>query len=124
MIIKDTKNCNYFRALDKTLICELLHPDREDQDLKMQFSIAHTILKSGESSMSHKLKKSVEVYYILEGKGLMHIDDESAEIQSGQAIYIPPNAKQWIENIGDSDLKFLCMVYPPWREEDEELCEK
>jgi len=90
----------------------------------MQFSIAHTILKSGESSMSHKLKKSVEVYYILEGKGLMHIDDESAEIQSGQAIYIPPNAKQWIENIGDSDLKFLCMVYPPWREEDEELCEK
>ncbi len=33
--------------------------------------------------------------------------------------YIPPDSVQWIENIGDSDLKFLCMVYPPWSEKDE-----
>jgi len=123
MIIKDLKNCNYFRALDKTLICELLHPDREVQDLDMGFSIAHAILKPKKSSLPHKLKNSVEIYYILEGKGLMHIDGESAEVHQGHAIYIPPNSKQWIENIGDSDLKFLCIVQPPWRQEDEELCE-
>lgn len=105
MLIKDIKNCKYYKVLDDTILCELLHPDREDQDLGMEFSIAHAILKQGESSMPHKMKTSVEVYYILEGKGLMHIDHESAEVQPGQAIYIPSNAKQWIENIGDFDLK-------------------
>ncbi len=124
MLIKDIKNCDYFKAIDETILCELLHPDREDQDLEMVFSIAHAILNPGESSLPHKMKTSVEVYYILEGKGVMHIDHESAEVQPDQVIYIPPNAKQWIENSGDSDLKFLCIVYPPWQEEDEELREK
>jgi mannose-6-phosphate isomerase-like protein (cupin superfamily) len=37
----------------------------------------------------------------------------------GQAIYIPPNAKQYIRNTGSSDLKFICIVDPAWRKEDE-----
>jgi len=28
---------------------------------------------------------------------------------------------QYIENTGDSDLKFLCIVDPAWREENEEV---
>jgi len=121
MIIRDIKDCNYFEAQDKTVLCELLHPDREDEDLKINYSIVHAILKSGESSLTHKLKTSVEVYYILEGKGIMHIDDEKKEVQPGQAIYIPANSKQYIENIGNDELKFLAIVNPKWRAEDEEL---
>lgn len=121
MLIKTPHNCKHFRALDETLICELLHPEREEKDLKIDFSIAHAILRPGESSLSHWMKSSVEIYYILEGKGLMHIENESAEVGLNQAIYIPPNSKQWLENTGDSDLKFLCLVYPPWKGEDEEL---
>ena len=124
MLIKDIKNCDYFKAIDETILCELLHPDREDQDLKISFSVAHAILKPGKSSLPHKLKTSAEVYYIIEGKGLMHIEDESTDFHTGQAIYIPPNSKQYIKNTGNSDIKFLCIVYPPWQDEDEELCEK
>lgn len=124
MIIRDIKNCNYFQALDKTSICELLHPDREDEDIKIDFSIAHAILNVGESSIAHKLKNSVEIYYILEGKGTMHIDDDSEDVQPGQLIYIPANSKQYIENTGNDGLKFLCIVSPMWREEDEELVKK
>ncbi len=121
MLIKDIKNCNYFKALDKTILCELLHPDQENGDLKVNYSIAHAVLKAGASSLIHRLKTSIEVYYILEGKGLMHIDDESEEVQPGQVIYIPANSKQYIQNIGDSELKFLAIVYPTWHEDDEEL---
>lgn len=121
MLIRDIKNCNYFKALDKTILCELLHPDREREDLKIDYSIAHAVLKAGEASLVHKLKTSVEVYYILEGKGIMHIDDETEEVQPGQVIYIPQNSKQHIENTGNEELKFLAIVYPTWRAEDEEL---
>ncbi|MCE5213789.1 MAG: cupin domain-containing protein [Methanobacterium sp.] len=121
MLIKTPQNCEYFRVLDKTLICELLHPQREIKDLEMNFSIAHAILKPGESSLSHKMKASVEIYYILEGKGLMHIENEKKEVKPNQIVYIPPNSAQWIKNLGDTDLKFLCLVNPPWKAEDEEL---
>jgi mannose-6-phosphate isomerase-like protein (cupin superfamily) len=121
MLIKDIKNCNYIKALDKTILCELLHPDRENEDLKIDYSIAHAVLKAGESSLVHRLKTSIEVYYILEGKGLMHIDDEAEEVQSGQVIYIPANSKQYIQNTGNEELKFLAIVYPTWHEKDEEL---
>lgn len=124
MIIKTPDNCKHFTALDETLICELLHPQREKTDLKMNFSIAHAILKPGTSSLPHRMKSSVEIYFILDGKGVMHIENESKEVVLNQAVHIPPNAVKWIENTGDSDLKFLCMVNPPWRSEDEELVKK
>lgn len=121
MIIKDIRSCEYSRVMDETFLCELLHPDKEDKKLNINLSIAHAILGMEESSLPHKLKTSVEIYYILEGKGIMHIDNEAEEVQQGQIIYIPANSTQYIENIGNEELKFLCIVNPMWKEEDEEL---
>jgi len=120
MLLRDIKKSKYFKVMDETTLCELLHPAKEEVDLGC--SIAHAILEPGKSSLPHKLGKSVEIYYILEGNGHIHINDEEEIVQSGQAIYIPPNAHQWIENIGNDDLKFLCIVTPPWTKYDEELC--
>jgi mannose-6-phosphate isomerase-like protein (cupin superfamily) len=74
-------------------------------------------------TVSHKLKSS-EVYYIIAGNGTMHIDDKAFEVGPECTIYIPPNSKQYIENIGNSDLVFLCIVDPPWRMEDEEVFDR
>ena len=87
----------------------------------MGYSLAHAVLGPGVASAPHRLKSSSEVYFILEGRGIVHIDGESAEVAAGQAVYIPPRSVQHIENIGDGSLIFLCLVSPPWREEDEEL---
>jgi len=54
---------------------------------------------------------------------MMHIGQESQEVGAGCVVYIPPEAVQFIENIGKKDLKFLCIVEPAWREEDEEILE-
>ncbi|BAW31503.1 MAG TPA: cupin domain-containing protein [Methanothermobacter sp.] len=87
MIVKSVKDCRYNRVLDATLLCELLHPHKED--LGIEFSLAHAILKSGESSLPHYLKESVEVYYILEGDARMHIEKETKKVAAGDAIFIP-----------------------------------
>jgi mannose-6-phosphate isomerase-like protein (cupin superfamily) len=121
MLIKDIQNCEYFKALDNAILCELLHPAKEDEALEIRCSIAHAIVKPGATTLPHKLKISAEVYYTLEGEGRMYIDDESADVHPGQAIYIPPNSKQYIQNTGNTDLKILCIVYPMWRMEDEEV---
>jgi mannose-6-phosphate isomerase-like protein (cupin superfamily) len=51
----------------------------------------------------------------------MRVGDERAEVEPGQAVYIPPGQVQSIENIGQDDLAFLCIVDPAWRAEDEDL---
>jgi mannose-6-phosphate isomerase-like protein (cupin superfamily) len=75
---------------------------------------------AGQKTRPHKLKSS-EIYYIISGQGLMHIDHESFEVSPDCTVYIPPDTVQYIENTGDYDLKFLCIVDPAWRQEDEEV---
>lgn len=118
MLIKKLQDCEEFIAGDNTILREMLHPDKAD--LQLRYSLAHAIVKVGETSQPHKLKTS-EVYYILEGQGIMYINDESAEVSVDDTIYIPPNAKQYIKNTGTTDLKFLAIVDPAWKVEDEEI---
>ena len=118
MFIKDLQKCEEFIAGDNTILRELLHPDKAD--IKLRYSLAHALVKPGETSKRHRIKSS-EVYYIMEGEGMMSIDNESTKVLTGQAIYIPPNSLQCIRNIGRGNLKFLCIVDPAWQPEDEEV---
>ena len=120
MFIRNLKDCKAFMSADEAVLRELLHPDKAD--LKIGYSLAHAVVRPGKTTLSHRLKTS-EVYYIMEGKGIMYIDEECAEVGPGMAIYIPPGAKQNIHNPGDRDLIFICMVDPAWKEEDEEVLE-
>ena len=118
MFVVDLTDCPEFEAGDHTLLRELLHPAKAD--LLLRYSLAHAIVRRGQSSLPHRLKTS-EVYFILEGRGTMHIDNETRAVGPQQTVYIPPGGLQYIENTGESDLTFLCIVDPAWRAEDEEV---
>jgi mannose-6-phosphate isomerase-like protein (cupin superfamily) len=118
MFIRELKDCEEFIAGDNCALREILHPDKES--LALRYSMAHAIVKPGDTTWRHRLKTS-EVYFILEGDGVMHIENETAPVRSGSTVYIPPMATQCIQNSGNTDLKFICIVDPAWREEDEEV---
>jgi len=118
MLVKRLKDCREFLAADRTMLREVLHQKNDRVDLR--FSLAYGTLGVGHASMPHRLR-TTEVYYILKGRGVMHINQESQEVREGYAVYIPPNAIQHIDSIGDEALEFLCIVDPAWRLEDEEI---
>ena len=118
MLVIGLRSCEEFVAGDGSLLRQLLHPGK--LDVACRYSLAHATVKPGHATTPHRLKTS-EVYYILEGEGLMSIDGESQRVRPGQAICIPPRSTQYIENTGEADLLFLCIVDPAWREEDEEI---
>lgn len=120
MLVRKLSECEEFIAGDNTILRELLHPDK--QPLALRYSLAHATLPVGKTSTLHSLTTS-EVYYIISGKGEMHIDEETQIVEPGDAVYIPPNAKQFIHNCGDEPLVFVCMVDPAWRKEDETVYE-
>ncbi len=116
MLVRHLQDCEEFIAGDGCQLRELLHPDK--QPLALRYSLAQAIVPVGTTTTPHALKTS-EVYYILSGRGEMHIDDESQIVQAGDAIYIPPNARQYIANCGSDPIVFICIVDPAWRKEDE-----
>ena len=118
MFIRELNDCPEFTAGDNCTLREILHPDKAD--LKLRYSLAHAVVKPGDTTRQHRLRTS-EVYYIMEGEGIMHIDGKSAPVHPGSTIYIPPLAKQSISNPGKKALKFICIVDPAWRKEDEEV---
>jgi mannose-6-phosphate isomerase-like protein (cupin superfamily) len=121
MLIRKLQDCDEFIGGDGSVLREFFNSAKDN--LALHYSLAHAVVKPGQLTKPHKLK-ACEVYYILEGKGIMHIDAEMAEVVAGQAVYIPPNSKQYIENIAEVDLQFLCIVDPAWRVEDEEILER
>src|SRR5207237_5163266 len=96
------EDCREFIGGDNTILRELLHPAK--QDVSFRYSLAHALVTPGEVSLPHRLATS-EVYYILEGQGVVYIDNEEASVGPGQAIYIPPHSVQYIRNTGDTDLR-------------------
>ena len=118
MLIRDIAKSRRFVSGDKAVLRELLHPGKGPSDIR--YSLAHALVKPLKRTLPHRLATS-EVYYILSGRGVIHVDDEAENVRPGQAIYVPPGSVQFIENAGRFELAFLCIVDPAWRPEDEEV---
>ncbi|MBM3332537.1 cupin domain-containing protein [candidate division WOR-3 bacterium] len=118
MLIKRLKDCAEIQAGDRTRLRELLHPLRDAAAIRYSLAVAR--LSPGAQSQAHRLS-TAEVYYLVRGSGVMHIGDEAAEVNAGDAVYIPPGSIQWLENTGREEVEFLCIVDPAWRPEDEQI---
>ena len=109
-----------FIAGDHTRLREVFHPAKHP--LKLGYSLAHGTLGPGHRSKWHVLDSS-EVYYFLAGHGRFMVDDQVTTVEAGTTLYVPPGAKQSLENTGSENIEFLCLVDPAWRIEDERILE-
>ncbi len=121
MLIRSISSQREIIAPDGARIRELLHPARETMELKIRYSLAYGLVQVNQSTKSHRLKTSSEVYFILKGQGKLVVDEEAVEVKVGDAIYVPPNATQHVVNTGDKNLEYLVIVDPMWHSADPEL---
>jgi len=64
----------------------------------------------------HFHKTSEEIYYILEGKGIMEIESETTEVSVGDIVVILPEEKHRI--FTTKKVRFLCFCSPPYSDAD------
>lgn len=81
-------------------------------------TLAEARLLPGATTTRHRHVKTEEIYYLLDGEGLMRVGAETASVGPGDAIAIPPGASHQITNTGDKVLKFLCCCAPGYEHED------
>jgi len=118
MVIRQFDDCPEFLAGDHTILRELLRPVPGSVDVR--YSLAQGRLDPGATSTRHVLTVS-EVYYFLAGEGQMHVGRESAPVKKGTVVAVPPDAEQWVENMGAGALEFLCIVDPAWMPDCERI---
>lgn len=116
MLIKRFSGQKEIIAGDNCILRELL--SSVNDNVESRYSLAWAKVPVGKTTIKHAMK-TTEVYLILKGKGKMCINDEVEEVGVYDTIYIPPNAVQCIENVGEEELEFICIVDPAWRAEDE-----
>jgi quercetin dioxygenase-like cupin family protein len=74
------------------------------------FAMRRIEIKPGLSVPLHNHPEEHEIY-ILNGRGKIYNDKGEEEIGGqGDFVYIPANEKHGIDNIGKSDLVFLCLI--------------
>lgn len=87
-------------------------------------SLAEATVKPGASTLRHYHAVTEEIYHILDGHGLMHLDGENAKVGPGDSVAIPPGAHHCIMNTGTEPLVFLCCCAPAYSHDDTFLCEE
>jgi mannose-6-phosphate isomerase-like protein (cupin superfamily) len=101
-----------FIASDGCVITEAIHPNNDSTIPGI--SIARAILPPAKSTKPHRLE-FVEVYYLISGQGIMHLDDERFEVGPDSCVYIPSGVVQWLENPSpDVEIVFLCVCHPAY----------
>jgi mannose-6-phosphate isomerase-like protein (cupin superfamily) len=103
---------------DGSIIRELMHPDVHGNANQ---SLAEATLAAGRRSRRHRHLQSEELYYIIEGQGLLCVGDQKTTVVTGDTVCIPPQVEHDIENTGAGPLRFLCCASPPYRHDDTQL---
>lgn len=98
--------CRQLLGFDSTLDMPG-HP--EDFDSAIEF-FHETILTPGSSIGLHTHSGNEEIYYVVEGRGLMTINGETAEMGPGDACLTKDGDSHTFKNIGDGDLKIVVVA--------------
>ncbi len=53
-----------------------------------------------------------EVIYVLEGEGMLHIDDSHEPVAAGTCIHLPPLLEHSLENSGEGPMKVVATFHP------------
>ncbi len=109
-----------FITKDTSVVREILAP--RNSSLRRQ-SLAEARVAPGRSTEEHFHPKAEEIYYVLEGKGLMSVDGEEKEIGPGDGIAILPGSRHKVWNTGQSDLVILCCCSPAYENDDTVMTE-
>ncbi len=104
-----------FTTKDGSTIRELL--GLPTSSLIRNQSLAEATLEPAQSTQRHYHRLSEEIYFLLEGGGLMEVDGEEREVGPGDAVLIPPGAWHALR-AGAGGARLLCMCAPPYTHDD------
>jgi len=115
MEIKSVKDIKSYITKDNSKIKEIFHPN--NSPIK-SMSLAEATVLPGKTTKYHYHKKSDEIYFILQGTGILEIEGKKKKVRENDCILIRAGNRHRIKNIGKNQLKILCFESPAYSHED------
>jgi mannose-6-phosphate isomerase-like protein (cupin superfamily) len=115
MDIRNLEQTRAFVTKDGSEIRELLA--HRNSAIRNQ-SLAEARLPVGGATQEHFHVNTEEIYYITHGAGRIRIEGEERDVQSGDAIAIPPGRRHKLWNTGSEPLRLLCCCAPAYDDDD------
>ena len=83
-----------------------------NKELRSMLFLADASLEPGKTIETH-IDPYEEIYYILEGEGVMTVGDDERRVKKGDAIWIPVGKKHSLVNDTDENTGFLVVANYP-----------
>ena len=103
---------------DGSQIRELMHPAVHGNK---KCSLAQAVVEPGGITRKHVHNTSEELYYIVQGSGIMYLEGETFPVVPGDTICILPGQRHYIENTGKEELIIICCCAPPYSHDDTKM---
>ena len=81
-------------------------------------SLAEATVPPGGETAEHCHPNTEELYYFVAGAGRMRLEDDEADIRSGDCVVIPPGTSHKLWNPGPDALVLLCCCAPAYSDDD------
>ncbi len=107
-----------YATKDGSAIRELIHPEQHGN---CNQSLAEAQIPPGVTTYLHLHHQSEEIYHIVQGSGVMTLNEEIFPVNPGDSICIPPGSPHCIKNSGECNLVILCCCSPAYSHTDTEL---
>jgi len=116
MIIKNRKGASVINTAHGSQLRPLI--DRTTSAIT-QCSLAEEVLPPGCAVTPHYHREIEEIYYIVSGRGLMTVANETREVEAGDAVYVPRGQLHTLQNTGVQPITLLVACGPAFFYEDE-----
>jgi mannose-6-phosphate isomerase-like protein (cupin superfamily) len=83
---------------------------------RLDFRISHYAPAAFVAEHVHKVQE--QVYYVLEGEGILTLDDDRHLLGAHDYVYVPPGIRHSFTNTGINGLLFLVITTPADDEEE------
>ena len=81
----------------------------KDNKFGNKLVLSSTFLRANQSTNGHEHKGQEEVYFFVDGKGEMEIDDNRFTVKAGDVICIEDGEFHRVHNTGHYGLYFVCV---------------
>ncbi|MGZ8706626.1 MAG: cupin domain-containing protein [Gaiellaceae bacterium] len=96
------------------------HDDGDTATVRVAFDAANgcerleqRVIRFGSGrSVERKLTGQQEVLYIVDGRGRLHLDGRTHELEPNMGVYLAPGETYAVENTGPQDLRVLSVLAP------------
>ncbi len=82
-------------------------------------SLAEETLPPGCAVTPHHHREIEEIYYVVSGRGLMTVGEETREVAAGDAVYVPRGQRHSLENNSTEAIRLMLVCGPAFFYEDQ-----